>query len=150
MLTQAAGGLGYGRVEENSICCFSGVPPLLGSFLQQLIDSRQCHLSERFKVMYGVFVRGLQFRCRVFYSSSSEFIALAFLQRSQSYTCLKPKGHQTLLYFYFRAIFTRFEIRFWDNNLQFWPERLQILNKWGRNFPFLYLFLVIFCFLLYI
>ncbi len=27
---------------------------------------------------------------------------MEFLQRSQSYTCLKPEGHQTLLYFYFR------------------------------------------------
>jgi hypothetical protein len=28
-------------------------------------------------------------------------------------------------------------IRFWDNKLQFWPERLHILNKWGQNTLFL-------------
>jgi hypothetical protein len=35
------------------------------------------------------------------------------------------------------AIFPRILIRFWDNKLQFWPERLHILNKWGQNTLFL-------------
>jgi hypothetical protein len=30
-------------------------------------------------------------------------------------------------------VFKRFLIRFWDNKLQFWPERLHILNKRGQN-----------------
>ncbi len=36
-----------------------------------------------------------------------------------------------------RAIFTRFLIRFCDNKLQFWPERLHILNKRGQNYTIL-------------
>jgi hypothetical protein len=43
---------------------------------------------------------------------------------------LKPKGHQTLLYLHFRlgerAILKRFLTRFWNNKLQFWPERLHV------------------------
>jgi len=41
------------------------------------------------------------------------------------------------------AIFPRILIRFWDNKLQFWPERLHILNKWGQNTLFLCFYVII-------
>ncbi len=58
------------------------------------------------------------------------------LSRETVGLCLKPKGHQTLLYstlgqvnsFIHKVLF-----RFWDNKLQFWPERLHISKKRGQN-----------------
>jgi hypothetical protein len=51
------------------------------------------------------------------------------MQHSQSCACLKPKGYQALLYSFLgkvKGCSHKILLRFWDNKLQFWPERLHI------------------------